>query len=192
MKKKAIVVASVLALILLLVGVGKANPYWWYQKVPPDEHTKPPIISVLSPANNTVFREGNVSLSFEVYLGESKTALDTLLLTVDYEPSWQDISNGRFAPWSAPNPFVHEVNLTGIPEGTHSIVIHATEKGVYNNATAFTIDTSATIYFTVNTSPEATIPEFPTWTILPILATVTLLIIVCKHRLTKQQRILGD
>ena len=181
--KKALVRIFILVFYAsMLIGAAKANPYFWYQKVHPDEHTKPPRISVRSPTNNTVYSEDNVSLSFEVYLGDSKTALDALLLTVEYELDWRHISNNKFAPWSSPNPFVHEVNLMDIPEGFHSIVIHATEIGVYSNATAFTIDSSETIYFTINTNPETTIPEFPSWTILPITLAATLIVAVMKRK----------
>jgi hypothetical protein len=197
-KKRAIFVLSLLVSVVAgtgMVGVGKANPYWWYGNVPPDKQTEPPRISVLSPANNTVCSDDNVLLSFEVYVGESKTALDTLLLMVEYETDWQHNNTNRFAPWSSPNPFVHEVNLTGIPEGNHSISFQATERGTYSHARAFNINSSVTIYFTIDANSETKIPEFPAGAILPIFTIASLLIITCKHKLHKNRKttsIIGD
>ncbi|MHC3129340.1 MAG: hypothetical protein IBV52_04610 [Candidatus Bathyarchaeota archaeon] len=189
MNTKALVAAFVLALSISvvagtqLVSVVKANPFWWYEGVPPDEYTEAPVISVLSPANNTVFNEDNVYLSFNVDVGESETALDTVLLLVSYEADWQHDNIAQFAPWSGPYPFVHEVNLTGIPEGNHSITFQAIERGTYTGAHAFNIDSSETILFTIDTNPETDIPEFPSWTILPIFLVATFLALAVRKRL---------
>lgn len=190
MNTKALVAAFVLALSISvvagtqLVSVVKANPFWWYEGVPPDEYTEAPVISVLSPANNTVFNEDNVYLSFNVDVGESETALDTVLLLVSYEADWQHDNIAQFAPWSGPYPFVHEVNLTGIPEGNHSITFQAIERGTYTGAHAFNIDSSETILFTIDTNPETDIPEFPSWTpLLIFLFAVTVLAVIYKRKI---------
>jgi hypothetical protein len=188
MRKKASAAAFVLVLLASvmagaqLVSVGKANPFWWYETVPPDEYTKPPVISVLSPANNTVFNEDNVYLSFKVDVGESETALETVLFIVSYETDWQHDNIAQFTPWSDPYPFFHEMNLTGIPEGNHSITFQAIERGEYKNARAFNINSSETIFFTIGTSPETKIPEFPSWAILPLTMAATLIAVVMKRR----------
>jgi len=184
--KKALAVVFVLALLVSvvagtqLVSVGKANPFWWYEEVPPDAYTKAPVISVLSPANNTVFNEDNVYLSFKVDVGESETALETMLFVVRYETDWQHDNIDYFYPESS--PFFHEVNFTGIPEGNHSIQFQAIERGAYNNTHAFTIASSETIFFTIDTSPETKIPEFPSWMILPLTMAATLIAVVMKRR----------
>lgn len=186
MKKKNLVAVFVLALFasmmagVQLINVGKANPFFWYEEVPPDEYTEAPVISVSSPANNTIFNEDNVILSFEVDIGESKTASETVLFFVNYQIDWQHDNTNFFYPESS--PFAHWVNFTGIPEGNHSILFQAIERGTYNNTYAFSIASSETICFTINTSPETKIPEFPSWTFLPIFTLATLLIIICKHK----------
>lgn len=152
-----------------LVG---ANPYWWYTKVPPDEQTKPPVITVISPENNTVFNEDSIVLSFQVETGESKTASDTLLFFVDYTTDWEHNNSDHFAPWSS-SSFSHEINLTKIPEGPHTINITTTEMGTYTKTgpNAFLIDNHKTIYFTINTNPQTNqIPEFPSGIVVPVTA----------------------
>jgi hypothetical protein len=188
MTKRGLAATLVLALLISviagtqLVSMGKANPYWWYEGVPPDDYTEAPVISVLSPANNTVVNNDNVYLSFNVDVGESETALGTVLLTVRYETDWQHDNDDMFAPWSGPYPFVHEVNLTGIPEGNHSIIIEAVERGSYPNARAFNIDSSSTVFFTVGNNSEQQIPEFPSWIILPLTMIVTLIAVAARRR----------
>ena len=156
MKKKVLTVVFVLAPLLLvfgtqLVSVGEANPYFFFEQVPPDEYTKPPVISVFSPANNTVICKDNVHLSFSVDVGESETALSAGLLIVRYKTDW--VNNlDVFRPWMN-LPFSHEVNLTGIPEGKHNITIHAIERGEYTGARAFNIDSNETVFFTIDTTP---------------------------------------
>ena len=187
MNKKASAVAFVLALLVSvvagtqLVSVGKANPFWWYENVPPDEYTKPPVISVFSPANNTVFNEDHVYLSFSVDVGESKTAWSVGLINVRYETDWEHNNTDYFRPWKN-LPFSHEVNLTGIPEGNHTITFQATERGAYENAQAFKLDSSSTVFFTIDTNPITDIPEFPSWaSLLIMLIVVTALAIIYKR-----------
>jgi hypothetical protein len=184
-KRAVVVVVGLVFLVSVMAGAlfvrsVEANPYWWYTKVQPDAHTKPPIISIFSPENNTVYNENNVTLSFQVDCGESETALDTLLLFVVYETDWEHDNDNRFSPWNYTS-FPHEVNLTKIPEGKHSITIQATEKGTYEHATAFTIDSSKTIFFTINSETEE-IPEFPTWIILPLFFVATFVVVGIKWK----------
>jgi hypothetical protein len=84
------------------------------------------------------------------------------------------------------SPFAHEVNLTEIPEGTHSITFEANERGSYNSTYAFSIDGYETIYFTIDTSQETKIPEFSAWIILPLFLSSTLAVVVYRKKLTKK------
>jgi len=193
MNKKASAAAFVLALLASvvagtsLVSVGDANPFsFFWEYISPDEYTEAPVISVSSPMNNTVLNEDTIILSFEVDVGKSETAVETVLFYVNYLTDWQHDNEHFFYPDSA--PFMHEVNLTGIPEGKHSITFEANERGAYNNTHAFSIDGSATIYFTIDTNPETTIPEFPSWAILPLSLTIILVVTIYKKRLPKSQQ----
>jgi len=204
MKRKVLVVAFVLAPLLSVmagtpfVSLVEANPFWWFENVPPDEYTKAPVISIFSPANNTIFNENNLYLSFKVDVGESETALDTLLLFVQYETDWQHDNLDSFLPPSNSSSYSNNVTLTGIPEGNHSITVHTFEDGTYENGN-FTISNSETTFFTIDADPQngesspesllaedyGIIPEFPSWIILPLLITATLVIIIYKKRLPK-------
>jgi hypothetical protein len=194
MNKKGLATVVVLSLLISvmagaeLVSVGSANPFsFFWEYIPPDEYTEAPVISVSSPMNNTVLNEDTVILSFEVDVGKSETAEETVLFYVNYLTDWQHDNEHFFYPDSA--PFMHEVNLTGIPEGKHSITFEANERGAYNNTHAFSIDGSATIYFTIDTNPETTIPEFPSWTpMLIMLVAVVVIAVVYRHSLHKQNQ----
>jgi hypothetical protein len=170
---------------LQFVSLAKANPYsFFWEYIPPDKYTEAPVISVSSPANNTVFNTDNIVLSFNVDVGESETATSTGLFYVNYQTDWQHDNEHFFYPDSS--PFAYEVNLTGIPEGTHSITFEANERGSYNSTHAFSIDGYETIYFTIDTSQETKIPEFPAWIILPLFLSSTLAVAVYRKKLTKK------
>ena len=117
-------------------------------------------------------------------VGESETDLE--MEFVRYESDWQHDNIDHFLPWKS-SSFSHKVNLIGIPEGNYSISFQAIESGTYKSR-SFNIDSSETIYFTIDTSPETKIPEFPSWIILPIFAIATFLIITCKHKLPKNRK----
>ncbi len=184
-KKKLVAVFLALSISVLagtgFIGGAKANFFWWMEGTTPDEYTEPPVISIVSPENNTVFSEDSVTLSFSVDVGESPTADITHLDLVGYERDWVPNNTTWLLP-NKPYPLVHEVNLTGIPEGKHTITVQAIEKGVYNFS-VFTINNSETIHFTIDPSSEEIIPEFPSWTILPIVLIATFLVFAVRKRL---------
>lgn len=194
MNKKGLATVFVLSLVVSvmagaeLVSVGSANPFsFFWEYIPPDEYTEAPVISVSSPMNNTVLNEDTFILSFEVDVGKSETAEETLIFYVNYLTDWQHDNEHFFYPESA--PFTHEVNLTGIPEGTHSITFEANERGAYNNTHAFSIDGSTTIYFTIDPNQETTIPEFPSWTpLLIMLVTVLAVAPIYRRNLYKRNQ----
>jgi len=217
MQKKVLAVAFVLAPLLSViagtpfVSLGEANPLWFLGYVPPDEYTKAPVISIFSPENNTVFNTDNIVLSFKVDVGESETALSAGLNVIWYDTDWHHNNVDSFVHSKSSrynnenrmnflnsSSFSHSLNLTGIPEGNHSITVHAMEYGNYTHA-PFLISSSETIFFTIDTNlqtggnsndylladPYGIIPEFPSLIILPLLITATLFIIICKQKLPK-------
>ena len=194
MKKKVLAVVFVLAPLLSVmagtqfVSLGEANPFWPFGPILPDD-AKAPVISILSPANNTVINQDNVVLSFKVDVGESETALDAVLVFVRYETDWQHNNLDHFFLRNSAS-FSHKVNLTGIPEGTHSIAFQAIERATFKLLDkyehAFDIDSSETIFFTIDTNPITDIPEFPSWIILPLFLMATLFAIVIKKRVFHQ------
>ena len=70
--------------------------------------------------------------------------------------------------------------LTDLTEGNHSLIVYA-------NDTFGLMGKSDTVFFSVSTptpstAPSASVPEFPTWTALQIVATATLLAALFKGR----------
>lgn len=56
----------------------------------------------------------------------------------------------------------------------------------------YQIESDARVSKNERYTPADYVPEFPSWTILPLLLAATALIVVCRKRLTKHRRILGD
>jgi hypothetical protein len=183
---KALALVVVLALVFIgmvgiqFVSVGKANPFFWMDEVPPDAYTEPPVVSILSPKNGTTYT-GNVSLTFNVTIGESKTASEAVIFYVQYYADWQHNNTDYFYPKDFhpegfPTQFSYEMNLTGIPEGNHSIRVYAIERGTYSLTTAFSTNSSSTVFFSIGT-PEPEIQQsepapFPATWLIAAVATI--------------------
>ena len=169
MRKKALVVALVALLITAAAGtfvrLGTANPYL-RDYVAPDAHTKPPIISVYSPENNTLNR--NVNLSINVSLPQSTTAPFTFLHRVSYDADWLQnrtylyVSMGLSDEIRSDNPpenqfFAYTGTLTGVPDGNHSLTLYAEGGGWYPpqgiKQSGFFIDGTLTVSFAVDNTP---------------------------------------
>jgi hypothetical protein len=161
------------------VNLTEANPYhpiWIYEgDVSPDRSTEPPTILILSPENHTVYAVDTISLSLNVSIGNSSTASFRALEEMYYETDWQsnNISVYKYS-WnslvyrSAPprkTEFAKTINLTGIPDGNHTVVIYAIEIGDYLTHrdplgfsyafyyVNFNIAGSSVVSFTVDTTP---------------------------------------
>jgi hypothetical protein len=127
-----------------LAPLVKANPYRELGSVPPDANTKPSIIVVLSPLNESVYIKAPVTLTVNVSVPQSSTALGTILYTVVYKGDWQQnetylyINSGyensieSQMPDSDRHYFSGSLNLTDVPDGNHSIIVTATAGGFYD------------------------------------------------------------
>jgi len=149
--RKRIVVLNVSIIIFiaalsgaLLVNSVRANPYSHIFPIPsgevaPRSDTKPPKITILSPEHNSTLNTKNLSVNFKVEVGESKSAYSSMVWNVYYEADWLEnqVYVYEYVPTSSqqPNPTQTEystiLNLTEIPEGRHSLIIFATERGTY-------------------------------------------------------------
>lgn len=145
---KRIVPAAVIFLMLLFlavngmwfVGFVKANMYWAGGDTSPPPGAKPPVITVLSPENET-YATDNVSLSFDVEVGDPSSISASYISDVSvwvsevyYETDWNQDSVSVYNNTSFFNllsSFVFSGNLTDIPDGNHCVVVHATETGLY-------------------------------------------------------------
>lgn len=184
MNKKAI---FVLALLLTLLFTGVAGPQI-IKKVkawPPYEPDAESLIaiSVSSPENNSLYSTDTLKLNFSVTAGKNTTT--SLISNVRYKTDWQEENSTVF---SFDGYFLREVmsqlvsprqitvlptsrvsktlNITGVPDGNHSITIYASvwhyssmEKRMdvfeeyfdYDDLTMATI--KKTVSFTIDTTP---------------------------------------
>jgi len=78
--------------------------------------------------------------------------------------------------------FSYSENLT-LPNGKHTLVVTASGVVLPGDMKIFGMQSSTTIVFSVSTaiSSETTIPEFPSWAIMPLFLIVTLVAVFCRY-----------
>lgn len=152
-----------------LVNLVEANFVSIYKGVrSPDDDTKPPIISIASPENYTVFDTNNVQLTFNVSVGESANVTSKWICELYFKGDWQEnktyidleefYGESYASKRSSLLPPEFSFNLTNIPEGKHSITVYANETGYYWPDMIyywnFFINGSTTVNFTIDTTPK--------------------------------------
>ena len=163
MQKTFLVVVLVLAFLLVtavmttLVNFASANPYSkaeYSGDRPPPSGTKPPIISVVSPENNSAYNMNNVSFTFNVSAGQSNTGIAEIFFLGRWQ---QNTTYVDFAAFNYSLPPQLSYNLTGIPEGNQSITICAVATGTYYGDLfryyRFYITSVASVNFVIDTTP---------------------------------------
>ena len=156
-----------------IVDLGRANPFQFLGVVPPDEYTKPPTITIFAPQNNTAHTMNTISFSINVSLPESPNASGTFITEIYYEADWQrnrvllyDYAKASFdnrieSSRSLPRNlyFQYSQDLTGIPEGKHSILVFAGGGGSYLTGGMgyyrFWVNDSSSVFFTIDTTPPS-------------------------------------
>jgi hypothetical protein len=143
------------------VGACAANPYLFRGFVSPDQETYPPVITIVSPTNNTAYNTSRLSLMFNVTAPQSRTASSTGVDHVAYKADWANeaidvLQGGQGEP-------SFDLWLSNIPEGHHSITIKARGIGTYMNEEElsymwFFISSTATVSFTTDyTAPTVSV-----------------------------------
>ena len=157
----------------------------WYTNSPviqpPANRTAdiPPICEIVSPENQTLLQASNFTLNVNV------ASYFWVIDSVYYEADWIEGSHQIFGVQpnyiDALNASI-TVNFTEIPDGNHAVTVYAnTHDGSHSFATVtFQIVSSPSTTPTPTSTP--TVPEFPTWIILPLFAGVILLSIVARKR----------
>ncbi|PVX23984.1 MAG: hypothetical protein CW716_10995 [Candidatus Bathyarchaeum sp.] len=80
------------------------------------------------------------------------------------------------------------VTLPELTEGSHNLTIL-----IADGSQRSSLSYADTVYFTLNSQlQDSTIPEFPSWTILPLVLTITLFSIVVKRKLQKNAIFCGN
>ena len=172
MNNRARLTIAFISVLLLLaisgtqfVNLGDANPYFDGGTVPPDPSAKPPHISIFAPQNNTVYAADTIPLSINVSFPESQKA-GTVLDLVYYETDWQENRTYLYASGVASFDdrialskkmyFQYTKNLTGIPDGNHTIRVSAEGGGSYIEnwyRYSFPMSASSSISFAIDTVP---------------------------------------
>jgi hypothetical protein len=187
-KKKVYGLTLAFALLLtaaagtLLVNLGRANPNPFgppeivSDEGSPDSKTKPPTVLIISPTNGTSYPSISLSLTYNVSIGDSSTASVRFIWEITCEADWLPNNITAYEFNADKNPYTTEptitqfsktLDLTGIPEGTHSVVVHVRERGAYEKhdynsgfitktyVTNFFIDGSSSVVFTVDLKPPS-------------------------------------
>ena len=142
----------------------------------PDSKTKPPEVLIFSPTNGTAYPSSSLSLNYTVSIGDSESAsvrfLWKIIIAADWLPN--NITTYEFnankdthTREPAITNFSKTLNLTGIPEGQHRLIIHTQERGAYDKkryeytygfitkeyVTNFFINQSSLVVFNVDLKP---------------------------------------
>jgi hypothetical protein len=170
--------------------------------VPPDSNTFPPLISITTPLNSTVYTTNRLPLIFNVTAPESKTAASTIVQNVKYTADWMNKTIEVFSASEKQVSF--SLQLGDIPEGNHSIVIQALGDGLYAEGSTykeFKISSSSEIRFVIDATsptisptanpiltnlptPSPSVPEFSWLAALPVLLSVFTVAVIVRHRKT--------
>jgi hypothetical protein len=176
-KSIALALTLILAFLLPSVAITQlarlvgANPYirdTQFKEVAPPIGAEPPIISVLTPKNNTVYNSSDVSLVFDVFFGGYYNS------RVYYNSSWQsnsswelNINNASVIPSTLINDrnFEYSIKMEGIPEGPQWLEVYAVGEGFNNTGYEikglnliyyvdfYKVVGSSTVNFTIDTTP---------------------------------------
>ncbi len=169
MRKSA--AALIMALLItaaagtLLVSLGNANPNpfgppAYAGKIFSVPNLEPPTISIISPDNNTICNKNSVYITYNVSVGkrDAKTTDPLFIHEISYRGDWQENATDidlEALDYVLPRDF--SINITDVPEGKHEITIYAGETGYYypdlHVYYSFSINSSSTVSFTVDTVP---------------------------------------
>jgi len=209
--KKALGVAFVLALLfstvasLQFVSLVKANPVPY----PSTPNTDLPTLTVQTPQNySDIYAENSVILNFSVTKPDSWNRYHLGIPVIGDYQVFVYLDSNLFDTFLDPRPYEqltreYSVVLNGLTSELHTLKIDVRARTFYKITKAAEdplehfMNTSATINFNIiaenrmillTINETATIPEFPSWTILPIFTIATLLIIICKQKLPKNRQ----
>ena len=131
-------------------NMGRSNKIYWTVQITSND-TTPPVIQILSPENKT-------------YTATDSTVSVPLTFTVSEQVTWIAYSLDN-----APNVTITgNATLTGLPFGSHKIVVYALDK--VGNAGA-----SGISYFTVQQPPPG--EPFPTWLVIAAAAIIIAVVV---------------
>jgi hypothetical protein len=150
----------------------KANPYMYHESVSAPANVSPPNITIASPTENAFYSNNEtIALCFNVTGPDAPNLLTKYLTIVDYQGDWMQEAKHAYrtknfetyTPDDFPFFLEFSFDLTGIPDGRHSIVITAVGAGGYANGLTwyqFGINSSSSVNFTIDTIPVVSFLSF--------------------------------
>ena len=183
MEKKVCLTAAFVSTLLLstvaatwFIDLGQANPYIRYWKkegeVLPPDGTKPPVVSIFSPANDTSYPSNSVLLNVSASIERSNNVslgLSELYYTASWQKDRTEVDLRSFYVknnYSYPSTF--SINMTEIPEGPRWLEVYAVAtgfayetrhevKGIFYTTyyVGYKITSSSVVEFTIDTTPPS-------------------------------------
>ena len=207
MNKRTLVAAFILALVLStvallqFVSLAKANPVPY----PPTPNTDLPTITVQTPQNySDTYAENSVILNFSVTKPDSWNHYHLGIPVIGDYQVFVYLDRNLFDTFVDPRPYEqltrdYSVVLNGLTSELHTLKIDVRARTFYKNNSTGLVDylehfmnVSATIQFTIiadhrmilfTVDEIEAIPEFPSWTILPLFLIVTFLALSVRKKL---------
>jgi hypothetical protein len=158
---RRIVILTVLLIISVLVGivvigVADANPFGLARQMDAPSDAKPPIISIHSPENNTIY-SGSFNISFSVKEPQyfSSTVIANVWYTIDNTTVSIPYEHWTLTQGPGVSQYSTSVIAPTLPAGNHSLKIRA-QGGSYDFHNFFLIDGYSQVYFTVSDNSTQT------------------------------------
>ena len=140
-------------------------------------------ISIISPSNST-YTPQSLTLNFTVksFLDSNKANI-TIVYSIDGKTNKTIDTQSTPVPMGIQSYYLITgwATLPEMSEGSHSITVY----GKYEFPMSYHnigLD-NRTVYFTISTNSEQEIPEFPSWIILPLFLTATVLALLVRKRM---------
>jgi hypothetical protein len=136
-----------------VANIAKANPWLLFKEATPILGTIPPIITLSSPQNNSVYASNDVFFSLNVSKPQPPMPLEAGISYVRYTLDGTITALYFCDHYSSGSPpgipeFNYSHNLT-IPEGKHTLVVYASGVVLPGNMTIFWVDSNSTVFFSV-------------------------------------------
>ena len=179
---KSTLIFTLVLLILLVVDVPTVTAHYT-----PDGQAFILVspISITSPSNST-YTPQSLTLNFTVKsFADSSQANITILYSIDGKNNQTINIQSTPVPMGIQSYYLITglATLPEMTEGSHNVTVY----GKYEFPISYHnigLDNS-TVYFTISNDSEQEVPEFPSWIILPLFLTATLIGFLVKKRLVR-------
>lgn len=178
--------------VLQFVGLAKANPVYSSTPITPNKDS--PMLTVKSPGNATYWNMDDIPLRLTVtqpdsWNESSRITEVSYLLDGQEVIMWDGNRHNNIINWDLPKISQFSAVLRELTNGPHTLQVNVhAESDYFPNLpdfkfpSTYPMNVSETVHFTVGAVGD--IPEFPSWTILPLFLMATLAVIIYKKKIT--------